>query len=327
VKVIRAPADLAMNEEAIRVLAQLQSVYDQAAEVLGEEIAKSVWIRAMIGTEKNALYQSLINSQTLLSVIGKRQRNKVRKTKTAPLNILSPTTTRKAKEDLKKMVTIPGLPSAVIIPETNCRVTTTQIGKFGKILRIAGQSKEEVDETVRKIHGPKWWAMLKLNSPYVSEANWKKVIPRKFIYRVVSQTAKTSDEIGELLFASFGLRTSWIQQQDTNMFVVVIPFPESALKVIGQSKNGIGLLHYDIVKQVASVIEDTPKETPTMAVISPLSPRLAWISADDEPSKVKQLLFGDKKAITTHGDTLSVHSSVKHLHSPNRGIGKRANWR
>jgi hypothetical protein len=288
----------------------------------------------MVGHEKASLLEAVKNSQTVLTAIGRRQKKIARKAvkqHALKVSVASPTSTAfaKAKVKLDNIVTIPGVPTSAVLPESKyCKFTITQTAGLGRVLRIQGTDKSSIDAAVKAISAPKWWAMLKLSTPYINEANWKSLVPRKFIYRLMSQQAMTEEEAGEAIFREFGFRTSWVQKQDSHMFVVVIPFPESVLKVIGQNKNGIGLTHLDIVK-AAVTGKESPANTVTMSVVSPRSPRLAWkTDSESQDKKAKTLLakeLGGYSRSTSEVEKLA-YGDNKHLHSANKGLGRQA-WR
>jgi len=310
-------------------------LYERACDIHGEDLAKNIWVRAMVGHDRKNLLDAVKNSQTVLAASGRRQRRlAVKKAKSdaskLSLNVTSPTAREvaKAKVKLDNMVSIPGVPASAVLPESDCKFTITQTSGLGRVLRVQGTNKASIDAAVKAIRAPNWWAMLKLHTPYINESNWKSVVPRKFIYRLISQSKLTEEQAGEAIFREFGLRCSWVQRQDANMFIVVIPFPESVLKVIGQNKNGIGLTHFDIVK-AASTGMDSPASTVSMSVVSPSSPRLAWkTDSNVSDKKAKSLLVKELGGYSRSAGEVEklAYGDNKHLHVANRGIGKQS-WR
>jgi len=334
---VRNPIDSELTEEARLLLAQLQSVYERAADVLGEDEAKNVWVRALVGHDPRSLKDSIENTQAFLAATGRRQRKQAGKKAKADaarlqLSIKSPSKSEisAAKGTIDNMVTIPGVPVSAVLPDSkNCTFTITQSPKLGRVLRIQGDNKSAIEASVKAISAPKWWAILKLSTPFIHESNWQTVIPRKFVYRLISQTCLSIDQVGEAIHREFGIRTSWVQRQDDHMFIVVIPFPESVLKVIGQNKNGIGLTHLDIVK-AATTGKESPASTVTMSVVSPRSPRLAWkTDSESTEKKAKSSLVKELGGYSRSAAEVEklAFADNKHLHVANRGIGRREAWR
>jgi len=321
-----------LNEEARALLAQLQALYEQTCDVLGEDTAKNVWARSMIGTERRSLAQAVLNTQTMLQAASRRQRtlaSKKARKEALTVQFASPSSSKAVRFDSDKLVTIPGIPSSAVLPEGPCEFNVSQTSGFGRVLRVRGPTKGDVDAAVKGIRAPKWWAMMKLQVATINSSNWEDVIPRKFVYRVISQQPLSDEQVGEALFTNFKLRTSWIQKQSDTMFVVVIPFPESVLAVIGQNKGGIGIAHYDMVK-AAETAAKTTVEAVTMSIVSPSSPRLAWISSDESAERKATKSFYLKQATafsTVHAEMHLGLEKSKHVSFGNKGIGKRETWR